>query len=29
VNPARALYQRLGFIEVGEDAATIEMRAVL
>ena len=29
VNPARALYQRVGFIEVGEDAGTIEMRAGL
>ena len=29
VNPARALYQRLGFIDVGEDAGTIEMRAGL
>lgn len=27
VNPARALYQRLGFVEVGEDAGTIEMHA--
>jgi len=27
VNPARALYQRLGFVEVGEDAGTIEMQA--
>jgi ribosomal protein S18 acetylase RimI-like enzyme len=26
VNPAKALYRRLGFVEVGEDAATIEMR---
>lgn len=27
VNPARALYQRLGFVVVSEDVATIEMRA--
>jgi GNAT superfamily N-acetyltransferase len=27
VNPARTLYQRLGFVVVGEDAKTIEMRA--
>jgi GNAT superfamily N-acetyltransferase len=27
VNPARTLYQRLGFVVVGEDAETIEMRA--
>jgi ribosomal protein S18 acetylase RimI-like enzyme len=27
VNPAKALYDRLGFIVVGEDAATYEMRA--
>ena len=27
VNPAKALYDRLGFVVVGEDAATYEMRA--
>ena len=27
VNPAKALYDRLGFIVVGDDAATYEMRA--
>jgi GNAT superfamily N-acetyltransferase len=27
VNPARALYERLGFAAVGEDDGTIEMRA--
>jgi ribosomal protein S18 acetylase RimI-like enzyme len=27
VNPARALYQRLGFVVVSEDAGKIEMRA--
>ena len=27
VNPARGLYQRLGFVVVSDDAATIEMRA--
>jgi ribosomal protein S18 acetylase RimI-like enzyme len=27
VNPAKALYDRLGFIVVGEDAATYEMRS--
>jgi hypothetical protein len=26
-NPAKALYDRLGFIVVGDDAATYEMRA--
>ena len=27
VNPAKALYARLGFVVVGEDAGTIEMQA--
>jgi ribosomal protein S18 acetylase RimI-like enzyme len=27
VNPARALYERLGFVVVGEDAGTVEMQA--
>jgi len=27
VNPAKALYQRLGFVMVSEDLATIEMQA--
>jgi ribosomal protein S18 acetylase RimI-like enzyme len=26
VNPARALYERLGFVVIGEDAGTIEMQ---
>jgi ribosomal protein S18 acetylase RimI-like enzyme len=27
VNPAKTLYERLGFVVVGEDAATIAMQA--
>lgn len=27
VNPARALYERLGFVAVGQDSATVEMQA--
>jgi GNAT superfamily N-acetyltransferase len=27
VNPAKALYQRLGFVKVSEDPATVEMQA--
>jgi GNAT superfamily N-acetyltransferase len=29
INPARALYERLGFVVVGEDADTYEMQAVI
>ena len=29
INPARAMYERLGFVVVGEDAGTYEMQAVI
>jgi hypothetical protein len=29
INPARAMYERLGFVVIGEDADTYEMQAAI